>query len=200
MCGLVFWVLYSIPVVFMSVSMTVPYCFDYCRFVTCNEITKYNDSSFFLLSQDHLGCCGPLWLPVNFSLMFSISVKNTMGILIENTSNLWITLGSMDILTMFQSMDVFPFMYIFYNFGGFPGGSDGKASACNAGDPGSFPGSGRSPGEGNGNPLQHSCLENPMKRGAWYATVHGVAKSQTRPSNFTFTFYNFQCMSLSHIW
>ena len=50
---------------------------------------------------------------------------------------------------------------------GFPGGSDGKASACNLGDPGSIPGSGRSPGEGNGNPLQHSCLENPMDRGAW---------------------------------
>ena len=65
------------------------------------------------------------------------------------------------------------------------GGSEGKASACNAGDPGSIPGSGRSPGEGNGNPLQYSCLENPMARGAWWATVHGVAKSQTRLSNFT---------------
>ena len=50
---------------------------------------------------------------------------------------------------------------------GFPGGSDGKASACNVGDQGSIPGSGRSPGEGNGNPLQHSCLENPMDGGAW---------------------------------
>ena len=50
--------------------------------------------------------------------------------------------------------------------GGFPGGSDGKASACNVGDPGSIPGLGRSPGEGNGNPLQHSCLENPMDGGA----------------------------------
>ena len=50
---------------------------------------------------------------------------------------------------------------------GFPGGSDGKASACNAGDPGSMSGSGRSPGEGNGPPLQYSCLENPMYRGAW---------------------------------
>ena len=49
---------------------------------------------------------------------------------------------------------------------GFPGGSDGKVSACNAGDQGSIPGSGRSPGEGNGNPLQHSCLESPMDRGA----------------------------------
>ena len=51
--------------------------------------------------------------------------------------------------------------------GGFPGGSDGKASACNVGDPGSIPGSGRSPGEGSGKPLQYSCLENSMDRGAW---------------------------------
>ena len=68
----------------------------------------------------------------------------------------------------------------------FPGGSDGKVSACNAGDPGSIPGLGRSPGEGNGNPLQYSCLENPMDRGAWWAAVHGVMKSQTRLSDFTF--------------
>ena len=72
---------------------------------------------------------------------------------------------------------------------GFPGGSDGKVSACSAGDLGSIPGSGRSPGEGNGNPLQHSCLENPMDRGAWWATVHGVTKSQTRLIDFTFTVY-----------
>ena len=58
---------------------------------------------------------------------------------------------------------------------GFPGGSDGKQSACNAGDPGSIPRSGGSPREGNGNPLQYSCLGNPMDRGAWRATVHGVA-------------------------
>ena len=71
---------------------------------------------------------------------------------------------------------------------GFPGGSDGEESACNAGDLGLIPGLGRSPGEGNGNPLQYSCLENPMDRGAWWATVHGVTKSWTRLSNFTFTF------------
>ena len=58
----------------------------------------------------------------------------------------------------------------------FPGGSDGKASAYNAGDPGLIPGSGRSSGEGNGTPLQYSCLENPMDGGAWKATVYGVAK------------------------
>ena len=62
--------------------------------------------------------------------------------------------------------------------GGFPGGSDGKESACNE-DLGSIPGLGRSPGEGNGYPLQYSCLENFMDRGAWQATVHGVAKSWT---------------------
>ena len=56
------------------------------------------------------------------------------------------------------------------------------------GDPGSIPGLGRSPGEGNGNPLQNSCLENPMGGGAWWATVHGVAKSQTQLSHFTLHF------------
>ena len=71
----------------------------------------------------------------------------------------------------------------------FPGGSDGKASAYNLGDPGSIHVSGRSPGEGNGNPLQYSSLENPMDGGAWQAMVHGIAKSRTRLSNFTFTFH-----------
>ena len=62
-------------------------------------------------------------------------------------------------------------------WGGFPDGSDSEESACNAGDPGSIPGSGRSPGEGNGNPLQYSCLEHPMERGASWATAFEVAKS-----------------------
>ena len=65
----------------------------------------------------------------------------------------------------------------------FTGGSDGKESACNAGDPGSVPGSGRSPGERNVYPLQYSCLENSMDRGAWWATIHGVAKSRTQLSD-----------------
>ena len=67
----------------------------------------------------------------------------------------------------------------------FPGGSDGKASAYNVGDLRSIPGSGRSSGEGNGNPLQYFCLENPMDRGASWAAVRGVAKSRTQLSNFT---------------
>ena len=62
---------------------------------------------------------------------------------------------------------------------------DGKVSAYNAGDLGSIPRSGRSPGEGNDNPLQYSCLENPMDQGAWWATVHGVAKNRTQLSDFT---------------
>ena len=66
---------------------------------------------------------------------------------------------------------------------GFPGGSDSRESACNVGDLGSIPGSGRSPGGGNGNPSQYSYLENPMDRGAGQATVHGVAESQTRRSD-----------------
>ena len=68
---------------------------------------------------------------------------------------------------------------------GFPRSSVSKESACNAGDPGLIPGSGRSPGGGNGTPLHYSCLENPTDGGAWWATVHGVAKSWTELSDFT---------------
>ena len=70
---------------------------------------------------------------------------------------------------------------------GFPRGSEVKASACNSGDLSSIPGWGRSPGKGNGTPLQYSCLENPMEGGAWWVAVHGVTKSRTQLSDFTFT-------------
>ena len=73
---------------------------------------------------------------------------------------------------------------------GFPGGSEGKASVCNAGDPGLTSELGRSPGDGN-NPLQYSCLENPMDRGVCWATVCGVTKSWTELSSFTFFFFFF---------
>ena len=69
---------------------------------------------------------------------------------------------------------------IYIEYGGFPGGSDCKESICNGGDLGLIPGLGRSPGEGNDNPLWYSCLENPMDRGAWWATDHGITKSWTR--------------------
>ena len=75
----------------------------------------------------------------------------------------------------------------------FPGGSDGKEFACNAGDLGLIAGLGRSPGEGNGNPLPYSYLENSMDRRAWWATVHGVTKSQTRLSN---SCYPLMCLYL----
>ena len=82
---------------------------------------------------------------------------------------------------------------------GFPGAAEVKASAYNAGDLGSIPGSRRSLGEGNGNPHQCSCLENPTDRGAWWATVHRVAESQTRLSDFTFNFswvFQWSCMDM----
>ena len=71
---------------------------------------------------------------------------------------------------------------------GIPGGSDGKESACDAEDSGLIPGSGRSPGEGNGNPIQYSCLENPMGRGAWQATVHGSHKELDTTKQLLFHF------------
>ena len=80
---------------------------------------------------------------------------------------------------------------------GFSGSSNGKESAYNAGDPDSIPGSGRSPGEGNGNSLQYSCLGNPMDRGAWQAAVHRVAKIRTRLTNtFTFTYLQISALDL----
>ena len=78
------------------------------------------------------------------------------------------------------------------------GSSDGKESACNEGDPGLTPGSGRSPGEGNGYPLQYSCLENSMDRGAWRAIVHKVAQSQTRLSTHTHTHTHTHTFSRHH--
>ena len=84
-----------------------------------------------------------------------------------------------------RSCPKWPFYGLWRLTKGFPCGSASKESTCNAGDLGSIPGLGRSPGNGNGNPLQYSCLENPRDREAWQSTVHGVAKSRTRPSNFT---------------
>ena len=85
-------------------------------------------------------------------------------------------------LNQIQTVTVF-----FGGVGGFPGGSDGKESACNAGDLDSILRSGRSPGVGNGNPLQYSCLENSTGRGAWQATVHGVAKELDTTEQLTLT-------------
>ena len=77
----------------------------------------------------------------------------------------------------------FPFGNSVVVLKGFSGSSDGKESSCNVGDLGLILGLGRSPGEGNGNPLQYSCLENPMEGGTWQAIVYGVTKSRTQLSN-----------------
>ena len=76
-----------------------------------------------------------------------------------------------------QVLELFYCYYFYYYW--VPGGSDGKESVCNVGELGSIPELGRSLGEGNGNPLQYSCPENPMERGAWHTTVLGIAKSRT---------------------
>ena len=94
----------------------------------------------------------------------------------------------------FQSVEI-----LFPSHQGFPGGTEDKVSACNAGDLSLIPGLGRSPGEVNGNPLQYSCQENPMDRWAWWATVHGVAKSQTWLSTFTFHFHHTENLFLINL-
>ena len=87
------------------------------------------------------------------------------------------------IIQILQMLTFFHVCLIIYLSLGFPRGSDSKESACNAGDWNSIPGLGRSAGEGNGYPFQYSCLENSMDKGAWQATVHRVAKSQTQLSD-----------------
>ena len=88
----------------------------------------------------------------------------------------WVVPSGEGIWSHAYTIDVFTFLCIFYT-SGFPGGSDGKESTLNVGNPSLIPESGRSPGEGNGNQLQYSCLENSTDRGAWWAIVHGVTKS-----------------------
>ena len=84
---------------------------------------------------------------------------------------------------------IYVYMYVYtHTHMRSPGGSGSKESACNVGDLSSIPGSGRSPGKENGNPVQYSCMENTMDRRAWQATVHRVTKSQTQLSDFTFIY------------
>ena len=89
-------------------------------------------------------------------------------------------------LSLFQILKI---RWDYSCFGGFPCGTVAKNLSAKAGDAGSVPESGRSPGEGNGNPLQYSCLGNPMDRGAWWAIAREVAKSWTRLSTLAFMFF-----------
>ena len=92
----------------------------------------------------------------------------------------WFFHGSISLKSSSMQLKIYLLRIYFIDF---PGGSDCKESACHAGDLGLIPGSGRSPGEGKGNPLQYSCLEKAMDRGAWGATVLGITKNQTRLNN-----------------
>ena len=130
----------------------------------CVTISKINSSAFYILSETF--SCSDLFAPL-LTLCPFFDILSTSPF-----SPVHWPLYSLPTCLLIASL-------------GFPGDSEVKASACSAGDLASIPGSGRSPGEGNGNPLPYSCLENPMDRGAWWATVHGVAKSRTRLSDFT---------------
>ena len=120
------------------------------------------------------------WVP-NWMSEFWVKQERNSFIYLSCKGECW---GSLPLKT-----DLGRFDEEFYNKQGvdFPSGSEGKASAYNVGYPDSTPVLVRSPGEGNGNSLQYSCLENPMNRGTWQPTVHGVPKSWTRMSNFSLT-------------
>ena len=104
-------------------------------------------------------------------------------------------LKSLKVRSTFLVLLLIVYLFVYHHsVKGFPRGSDGKESSRNVGDPSSIPGLGKSPGGGNGNPFQYSCMENSMDRGAWRATIHRVAKSWTWLSNFTFT-----CIQLKYV-
>jgi len=142
-------------------------------FITGLPISSLSSSSFHQSNFSK-------WLSWLFSVAVTSHHLSKFQILCLNDQN------PPDLILTFHS---FSTIIILSNvWRGFPGGSDGKESACNVGDPSSNPGLGRSPGEGNGNPLQYSCLENPKDKEAWQATVHGVAKKSDTTKWWTFHF------------
>ena len=131
------------------------------KFVSlCSIFSLFLKPIFLLFYADSINSCNHSSLQIQFS-------SSVTHLSIELSMSLWA-------VSFVWKWFCF---FFFASLWGFPGDSYSKESACNAGDPGSIPGSGRSPGEGNGNPLQYSCLENAMHRGAWQILVHGVAKS-----------------------
>ena len=130
----------------------------------------------------------------------SHEIKRCLLLWRKAMANLDSILKSRDItlLTKVHLVKAMVFLVVFW---GLPYSSDGEESACNEGEAGSIPGSGRSPGEGNGNPLQYSCLGNPMDRGAWHATVlHSVAKSRTWLSEHTRSFHYMSVNVCFQLW
>ena len=148
------------------------------------SVLPINIQGWFLLGQNG-------WISLQSKRLFKsllqhhsskASILQCSAFFIVQLSHPYITTGKTIALTTWTFVG--KVMSLLFNmlsklFMGFISSSDGKASTCNAGDQVSIPGSGRSPGEGNGNPLLYSCLENPTDRGAWWATIYGVAKSDT---------------------
>ena len=130
---------------------------------------------------------GLLYLCIIFKILIKIIMAKSRNLGFPQATNtinwgsFWLYSKLFHIL-LFQT-SLFLWLATSFQILDFPGGSDGKASTCNAGGPGLIPRSGRSPGEGTSNPLQYSCLENAMGRGAWRATVHGLEKSLTQLSD-----------------
>ena len=125
----------------------------------------------------------PIWIPcISFSSL--IGVSRTSRTMLNNSGKSGHPCLVPDLRGNAFRFSLLRLMFaVGLSYTGFPCSSVGKESACSAGDQGSIPGLGRSPGEGNGNPLQYRCLENLMDRGAWWAAVHGVAKSWAQLSN-----------------
>ena len=136
------------------------------RIDSCFTYLFYNFNHSFFDSHFLFACTSISIHWLLFSFLISNNYLNNIEYII------YIYMFSVFILNYSK---LFRFSFFMYEWG-FPGGSVGKESACYAEDPGLIPGLGRSPGGGNCNPLQYSCLENPMERRAWQATVHGVAR------------------------
>ena len=137
------------------------------------KTTGLNDDFLHLFSLFHLFYFIFSGL-ISFSICFPVSLTLFLLCFLKPLSSVVKKFCTYIYIYIYVCMCMYIYIYI-----GFPGGSEVKASAYTVGDPGSSPGSGRSPGERNGNPLQYSCLEKPMEGGARQATVHGVPKSQT---------------------
>ena len=133
-----------------------------CCFLTCIQISQ---EAGHVVWYSHLFQNFPQFIVIHTVKGFGIVNKAEIDVFLELS---------------YISVKMLLFFFFFLSI---TGDSDGKEHTCNAGEPGLIPGSGRSSGEGNGNPLQYSWMENSMDRGAWWATVHGVAKSQTRLSD-----------------
>ena len=144
--------------------------FQICWHVECSTFT----ASSFRIWNSSTGIPSPL-----LALFIGMLPKAHLTLHLRMSGSWWVIMPS------WLSGSWRSFLYSSSVYSGFPGGSEVKASACNAGNLSSIPGLARSPGEGNGNPLQYSYPENPMDGGAWWATVHGVAESQTQLSDFT---------------